>query len=253
MNESSLIISELPCEYLVNPLGIDDSMPRFSCQFSSLDNNRMQSAYRILVSMNEESLDEPDGEIWDSGMTRSRQSSNVSFEGMLLKSFQKYFWKVKVWDEKNNATAWSHIGYFETAMLNKDDWTTGWLGNGRSAPERYEDFNDEIPAPLFKKMFKVPARIKTVRLYVSGLGYYEAYINGEKAEDHVLDPGWANYGKELPPNITTRLFIPAKDPQLVMVNGIPAMSNTDLEFIEFDGSYVIFKTGNGSFDISTEL
>ena len=35
------------------------------------------------------------------------------------------------------------------------------------------------------------------RLYISGLGYYEAHINGSKVGDLVLDPGWTNYGKQI--------------------------------------------------------
>ena len=35
------------------------------------------------------------------------------------------------------------------------------------------------------------------RLYVSGLGYYEASLNGERVGDHVLDPGWTMYGKRV--------------------------------------------------------
>ena len=31
------------------------------------------------------------------------------------------------------------------------------------------------------------------RLYVSGLGYYEAYLNGRRIGDYVLDPGWTDY------------------------------------------------------------
>ena len=35
------------------------------------------------------------------------------------------------------------------------------------------------------------------RLYVTGLGYYEASINGERVGDQVLDPGWTAYGKRV--------------------------------------------------------
>ncbi|HVG16659.1 MAG TPA: family 78 glycoside hydrolase catalytic domain, partial [Chitinophagaceae bacterium] len=39
-------------------------------------------------------------------------------------------------------------------------------------------------------------KIAAARLYVSGLGYYEAYLNGKKVGDHVLDPGWTTYKKQ---------------------------------------------------------
>src|SRR5690606_6317786 len=39
--------------------------------------------------------------------------------------------------------------------------------------------------------------VVSARLYVSGIGYYEAYLNGNKVGDHVLDPGWTSYGKQV--------------------------------------------------------
>jgi alpha-L-rhamnosidase len=41
----------------------------------------------------------------------------------------------------------------------------------------------------------VEKEITRVRLYISGLGYYEAYLNGRKVGDHLLDPGWTQYAK----------------------------------------------------------
>ncbi|MBD0289024.1 MAG: family 78 glycoside hydrolase catalytic domain, partial [Flavisolibacter sp.] len=38
--------------------------------------------------------------------------------------------------------------------------------------------------------------ISSARLYVCGLGYYEAYLNGQKIGDHVLDPGWTTHKKQ---------------------------------------------------------
>ena len=57
----------------------------------------------------------------------------------------------------------------------------------------------------------------------------------------------------VPPNIETKIHIPAKDPEVIVVNGMPALSNPEIEFLEFDRSYAVFKAGNGKFEISTEL
>ena len=35
--------------------------------------------------------------------------------------------------------------------------------------------------------------LKTARAYISGLGYYELYLNGEKTGDQVLDPAQTTY------------------------------------------------------------
>src|SRR3546814_50725 len=51
--------------------------------------------------------------------------------------------------------------------------------------------------PLFRKTFRVGRKIQSARLYVSGMGYYEAYLNGQKVSDHMLDPGWTTYSERV--------------------------------------------------------
>ena len=50
-----------------------------------------------------------------------------------------------------------------------------------------------IPATWYKKDFSISKKVKNARLYISGLGYNEAYLNGRKIGDHVLDPGQTDY------------------------------------------------------------
>ena len=44
------------------------------------------------------------------------------------------------------------------------------------------------PSPLFRKEFAINKKIRSASLYICGLGYYEAYLNGAKIGNHVLDP-----------------------------------------------------------------
>jgi len=46
------------------------------------------------------------------------------------------------------------------------------------------------PAPLLRKELAINKEIASARAYVTGVGYYELYINGNKIGDHVLDPGF---------------------------------------------------------------
>jgi len=195
--KSTMQITDLKCEYQVSPLGIDEPLPRFSWQFLTSEINKNQVAYRILIGLSEQSLSNGNGDIWDTGKVYSNNSTNLPFNGDSLESFTRYYWKVMAWDENDIPTTWSNIAFFETAMLNQTDWMSNWIGDSKITPDRDEDFYKEIPAPLFRKAFILKNGIESARLYVSGLGYYEAYINGEKVGDHVLDPGWTNYGKRV--------------------------------------------------------
>ncbi|MFC5958623.1 family 78 glycoside hydrolase catalytic domain [Streptomyces pratens] len=53
----------------------------------------------------------------------------------------------------------------------------------------------ESPAPLLRRAFTVRKKISRARLYISGLAYYEAEINGRKVGHQVLDPGFTDYDR----------------------------------------------------------
>ncbi|WP_048695878.1 family 78 glycoside hydrolase catalytic domain [Catenovulum maritimum] len=52
-----------------------------------------------------------------------------------------------------------------------------------------------FPAPLMRHEFKVTKPVKSATAHVSGLGYFEFYLNGSKVGDHVLDPVQTTYHK----------------------------------------------------------
>ncbi|GAA2793562.1 alpha-L-rhamnosidase [Crossiella cryophila] len=51
------------------------------------------------------------------------------------------------------------------------------------------------PAPLLRKDFRLDRPVLRARLYISGLAYYEAQLNGGRIGDQVLDPGFTGYDK----------------------------------------------------------
>jgi alpha-L-rhamnosidase len=67
----------------------------------------------------------------------------------------------------------------------------------KGAIQAEEDFYGDDPMPLLKKIFSAPKKVTSARLYISGIGYYEAYINGKKVGDRVLEPGFTTYRKEV--------------------------------------------------------
>jgi alpha-L-rhamnosidase len=53
------------------------------------------------------------------------------------------------------------------------------------------------PAPHLRKGFELTKEVASARAYVSGLGYYELYLNGLKVGDHVLDPAFTRYDRRV--------------------------------------------------------
>jgi alpha-L-rhamnosidase len=187
----------LTCEYLKDPLGIDAQHPRLSWTFNASARNQFQSAYEIIVSDDAEDVQKNKGNVWSTGKIISAKNINVEYTGKPLQSFTKYYWRIKVYNQNNEASAWSHVHVFETAMLHESDWKAKWISDGSKNPERDEDYYKDDRMPLFRKEFSANKKIISARLYVSGVGYYEACLNGKKIGDHVLDPGFTTYKKEV--------------------------------------------------------
>ena len=197
ITKPALKADNLTCEYIKNPLGLDISQPRLSWMLSGEGRNQQQTAYELLVSDNLQKINLLQGNVWQTGKISTSQNIHIVYAGKPLKSFTRYYWRVKVYDQNGVASHWSETQWFEMAMLAESDWHAQWIGDGSKQFDRDEDFYKNDPMPLFRKTFKSNKKITSARLYISGLGYYEAYLNGKKVGDHQLDPGWTAYRKQV--------------------------------------------------------
>ncbi len=180
-------VSNLKCEYLENPLGVDVLQPRFSWNIYSNHRDIYQSGYRILVTDKREMLQDGIGNIWDTKKVQSSKLINIAYQGVPLKSDQTYYWSVCVWDQDGVQSAWSKPATFHTGLFKKSDWKAQWIATG----------NSSLQAPLFRKEFEMNKQVKDAYVYVTGLGNYELYINGKKIGQHVLDPAITDYRKRV--------------------------------------------------------
>jgi alpha-L-rhamnosidase len=183
-----LTVKDLTCEHKKNPLGIDTPQPRFSWKITGTGNSILQIAYSIRVSSNNRFSSA--GIVWESGKTTSSESVLQTYKGTDLKSGQRYFWQVKIWDNKGRESKWSEVAYMETGLFSQADWKAKWI-------EMEGDTQRYSPAPHFRKEFLLGKTVASARVYVTSHGFYELHLNGKKVGDQVLTPGWTSYGKRL--------------------------------------------------------
>jgi len=196
-SEDALHIHQLSCEYRTDPLGVDTHWPRLSWKLSSDIRGQFQTAYQILAATSKDKLNESDADLWNSGKIRSHQSLNIEYAGQALESRVRCFWKVRVWGRQDKVSEWSQSAWWETAFLDEHEWSADWINDGKENPDKDKDFFEDDPAPLFRKEFVLEKTVKKARLYITGLGYYEAYLNGERIGDSVLKPAWTDYSKRI--------------------------------------------------------
>ena len=176
----------LKAEHLVNPLGIDNSNPRFTWQIASDEPGVLQSAYQIFVGTNTAEVASGNGKIWNSDTVKSNKQL-VVFGGEKLVPFTKYYWAVKVQTEKGAWSALSEVASFETGMMDQRNWKGSWI------TDTY-DYNLK-PAPYFRKTFAPEKKVVSARAYIAVAGLYEFYINGEKVGNHRLDPMYTRFDR----------------------------------------------------------
>lgn len=200
--------SNLLLDYSENPIGIDNPSPRFTWVAGSDLRDNQQTAYHVLVASTPYLLEKNKGDIWDSGKILSDQSIHVDYAGPELRSRRRYFWKVRIWDKTGDPSEFSQIARWEMGLLKQGLWRAQWLSAPRlfdwsqrdqqrkmmakNAPPELEE-----PSPIFRKEFILTSEVKSARAYISGLGYYELYINGRKVGDRVLDPAFTAYDKKV--------------------------------------------------------
>jgi alpha-L-rhamnosidase len=181
-------------EYLVDPLGLDETEPRFSWLLDDRRRGARQSAYRVLVASSLERLAEGTADLWDSGQVYAGETAHVVYAGEPLRAFSRAVWKVRVWDGDGHASPWSEPARFELGPLTVADWSeAAWIRS-----RVVGDSQTSVPAPFMRRRFRLEGRPVRARLYVTALGLYEASINGRLVTDAVYRPGWTDYHRRVP-------------------------------------------------------
>jgi alpha-L-rhamnosidase len=144
--------------------------------------NQKQTAYRILVASHEDRLAIGQADLWDSGRIPSSETLHIRYAGRPLGSGQRCWWQVLVWDSNGEIGRSSESAWWEMGLVNTVDWQARWI-SGRAA------------SPLFRREFLLQDAVVSARLYICGLGTYEAFLNGQPVGDQPLAPILSYYPK----------------------------------------------------------
>lgn len=166
-------------DYMTNPVGIAKDDVKFSWAMTSAQVGAAQTAYQIVVTK-----DRADGEVvWDSGVVEASESVGIVYGGEELEDAGVYFWTVAVTDADGDVSV-SDPASFEIA------------GELEGAKWLYAGGKDQ-PAPLFRKDLTLEDKeIASARLYMTAMGVYKAWINGQEVNTEVtqeFNPGWTAY------------------------------------------------------------
>jgi hypothetical protein len=165
-------------------MGVDRPRPSLSWKLEGDARGERQTAYRILVASSKPKLSDEIGDLWDSGKVPADETAGVSYEGRLLRSSERAFWKVRVWNKDFEPSAWSEPAEWTMGVLRPEDWRARWIA--AASPSE---------TLLLRREFAVRKNLVRALVHVCGLGQYEMTVNGQKVGEDLLTPGWTKYDK----------------------------------------------------------
>lgn len=182
-----LSVSDLKCESVVNPMNVDVRQPRLSWIVSSPGEGQRQTAYRIVASSSRDALARSRGDLWDTGRVASSATIEIPYSGRPLTSTEQVFWRVQVWDVNGKPSKWSAENRWTMGLLSRSDWKAQWIG---ASAERRQPVT-----MLLRKEFRISKPVTRALCFVSGLGQYEMWLNGQRVGSDYITPGWTQYAK----------------------------------------------------------
>ncbi len=183
-NTQTVTVAKPSLEHQHEPLGIGLVTPRLSWIVQTDLQNWLQAAYEIEVSRADQTQ--------TSGRIEISQSVLQPWSFAPLQSREQVRLRVRVWGQDGSSSDWSEALEAEAGLLNVEDWQAQFVG-----PTWTEDVSKLEPSPYLRHEFELHKPIKQARLYLSALGVYEPYLNGQVVGDQVLAPGWTSYNNRL--------------------------------------------------------
>lgn len=204
-------IVDLNIHRFAEVLGIDEPQPRFAWKLASDTPGDRQTAWRIIVARTLSDVNAGRGPIWDSGQVHDDRQRDLAYTSETpLASVTAHWWRVQVWDAAG-AAHWSEAMFFHTAYFHSthalplspnldimpDDslffrsyfqteephWLGRWIGDADGSGKPY----------YVRRQVELGESPVRAIAFVTGLGHFDFFVNGEKISNHRLDPGWTEY------------------------------------------------------------
>ncbi|KQO97483.1 alpha-L-rhamnosidase [Leifsonia sp. Leaf264] len=180
---SPVTVSAPTFEHHTEAFGVYDTNPRLSWTLNAPP-AWQQNAYEIEIQR--------DGATWSTSRVNSSAQVLVDWPTAALTSRAVATVRVRVWGSDDEPSDWSAPSTVEAGLLDPTDWSAV----GIAAPWD-EDTSIDNPPPLLRAAFYVGGDVRSARLYVTAHGLAEVEINGSRAGDMALLPGWTVYPHRL--------------------------------------------------------
>lgn len=170
-------IYDMKVNHLTNPLGFRMTRTVFSWKVKQAAGKRQTQA-RIRIASDQAMTDILTDTGWDA------EADSLGYRvKFTLRPVTRYYWTVSVQSDAGEEAV-SEVQWFETGK-GQQPWAGKWI-TCDSTEKRH---------PYFEKEINLAKEVKKARLYICGLGLYEAYFNGERIGNEYLTPYSNDYNE----------------------------------------------------------
>ena len=170
-------IIQLKCDGVEQNPAVAGSRPVFSYLLETEAPGCRQHARRVTVFRLPE--EKNGGVEWDSGWIESPKTWGIAYEGKPLAEMSWY--RVRVDSRLVDGRILTAVSDFGTALIASNDIPAEWIGCG----------------PLLRTSFTLTGRPAFAKIAVTGLGYFELFINGQRVGEDTLSPSYTWYEKRI--------------------------------------------------------
>lgn len=179
-------ITDLCVNHIKNPVGYDLSYQTFSWKYEGADSETSALACRVIIARDAEYRNI----ISDSGFDVDIKAIAYCLK-LELEPRTRYYWRVQARLASGAVVESETAAYFETGKIG-EPWQGKWIGVTDTTVD-CEEIEKKQPSPLIRRSFVLKQPVKSARLYLTGLGLFEGYLNGAWINDGYLAPGFNAY------------------------------------------------------------
>ena len=200
MKITNVRCENMPAEYDKKDMEIyciNTDKPHFSFSVEGAGDGVYVSHYKLIVSSTPELAADGVGDMYDTGSVKSRDIHDIEYAGKPLYPRSVYYFRI--FASVGGSIVKSRICMFSTGIGDVRRLTDHFISAADGFLQKYPEAEGYggVPAPYFRRDIRINRQISSVYAYVTSLGVYEMFINGEKVGTSVFDPGFTDYSKTL--------------------------------------------------------
>ena len=182
-------ITELRCElsaadaeaFADSPYCIDRERPCFSFALDGEGEDVTVRYYKILVSSSASLLADNNGDMWDSGLIYSSDTSCIEYGGRPLSDMTTYYFRA--FAMVGRTALKSRIGIFHVGIIHDSLWRCGFIGSPDKSREKL----------YFTKDINVIKPLRHAYAYAAATGPYVLSVNGKPVKHSEPGTGYVSF------------------------------------------------------------